>query len=932
MGPGRVNAHGAPAGAHNPHANTQFTRRERDFHERRGTITLRVVMRRGSPDVTDDLVAGDELKALRHVATLVAEGVPPEDLFAVVAEEIARVVGVPMVSVARFDRDGSAVGCARYSSIDSIFRVGDRWILEGPSVVRLVRDTGKAARIDDYSSLEGPIAEEHRRSGIRSTVGSPIVVGGRLWGAVIVSTTESEPLPDGTEARLADFTELIATAIANAETREALARLVDEQAAMGRLATLAMREIAIAEIFSAMSDELDELFDAGAAVLRFEDDPPACEFVGISHRVDIPIGTRWEFEDGMASAEVHRTGGAARVDAKDWWSARGPVASTAQRLGVVSTVASPIVVEGRRWGALTITSTERLLPVDTEARLEQFSAFVATAISSADSRDALAQLAGEQAALRRVATLVAQEVGPVDICSSVSKEVAGLFAVEQAAVWRFDPDGQSTRVGIAKEFDGATIGSRSALSNATVVATVRETGRSARVDNPDWSVVEAVRAFAPHRDIKSRVASPIIVEGRVWGAIGVTSPDVLPRGSEQRLEKFTELVATAIANGEARTALAHLGDEQAALLRVATLVAQGAPPTEIFTAVSVELDRLFGLDRANVGRFDPSGPAFVVVGAAEHDERIPLGSRWEINDLYAASRVFRTGRSARVDEHDLAAAGGPVAEWLISQGILVQLCSPITVEGHFWGVLSLTAREPLPDDAEERLEKFSALIATAIANAENKAELGASRRRLVTASDDARRRIERDLHDGTQQRLVALGLALRAATADVPEDRPAVRSELSRVAAGLADAVVELQELSRGIHPAILSKGGLGPALRTLARRSPIPVELDISMDERLPEPIEVGAYYAASEALANAAKHSRASFVELSLTHEDGRVVLRIRDDGVGGADPAGGSGLMGLTDRVEALDGTMRVSSAPGDGTTITVELPLASTPSPG
>ena len=211
--------------------------------------------------------------------------------------------------------------------------------------------------------------------------------------------------------------------------------------------------------------------------------------------------------------------------------------------------------------------------------------------------------------------------------------------------------------------------------------------------------------------------------------------------------------------------------------------------------------------------------------------------------------------------------------------------------------------------------KFTDLVATAIANAEGKSELAASRRRIVAASDQARRRIERDLHDGTQQRLVALGLAVRAAEADVPREREGLRDELSRVAQGLADAVEDLQEISRGIHPPILSKGGLGPALQALAHRSPIPVDLEITTDERLAEGIEVAAYFVASEALANAAKHSQASHIDVALEQRDGSLVLSVRDDGVGGADSGRGSGLVGLDDRVEALGGSLRVDSRPGE-----------------
>jgi signal transduction histidine kinase len=360
---------------------------------------------------------------------------------------------------------------------------------------------------------------------------------------------------------------------------------------------------------------------------------------------------------------------------------------------------------------------------------------------------------------------------------------------------------------------------------------------------------------------------------------------------------------------------------------VATLVAQGVPPVEVFSAVSEEVAPLFGSDTAGVGRFDHDGPAIVFVGVSKNVEGvIPIGTRWQLDDALASAEVYRTGRPARADTVDWSAVSGPAAPAGRRLGLTSTVASPITVEGRLWGAIVVaTQDEPLPLDIEGRLEKFTEIVATAIANADSRSELAASRRRIVAASDEARRRIERDLHDGTQQRLVSVGLAVRAAEANVPPDRDDLRAELSRIARGLVDAVAELQELSRGIHPAILSQGGLGPALRTLARRSAIPVELDVTTDARFPEPIEVAAYYVASEALANATKHAHASHVEVSLATRNGRLRLSIGDDGVGGADPARGSGLVGLTDRVEALGGSIQVRSDVGDGTQITAELPL-------
>ena len=197
----------------------------------------------------------------------------------------------------------------------------------------------------------------------------------------------------------------------------------------------------------------------------------------------------------------------------------------------------------------------------------------------------------------------------------------------------------------------------------------------------------------------------------------------------------------------------------------------------------------------------------------------------------------------------------------------------------------------------------------------SRAELTSSRARVVAAADEARRRIERDLHDGTQQRLLSLALELRAAEAHVPPGLPGLKAQLSRVAQGLAEVVEDLQEISRGIHPAVLSKGGLGPAIKALARRSVVPVELHLRTDRRLPERIEVAAYYVVSEALTNAAKHSHASVVQVEVEATDAVLRLAVSDDGVGGADPVRGSGLIGLQDRMEAIGGTSRSPAHPGE-----------------
>ncbi|MFJ2832308.1 PAS domain S-box protein [Streptomyces sp. NPDC087263] len=374
----------------------------------------------------------------------------------------------------------------------------------------------------------------------------------------------------------------------------------------------------------------------------------------------------------------------------------------------------------------------------------------------------------------------------------------------------------------------------------------------------------------------------------------------------------------------AESELRRLAGEQAALRRVATLVARGVPPAEVFAAVAVEGERLLDAQATTIGRLEPDGAMAIVASSGSARDLLPVGSRLKLESGLALTMVVRTGRPARVD--DFSHVSESVERRAQHLGIRSSVAVPIMVGGALWGAIGAgTDREQFPADAEQRMTDFTELLATAIANADSRAELAASRRRIVAASDAARRRIERDLHDGTQQQLVSLVLDVRAEEANIPPERHDLRVSLSRFATGLAAAIDDLQEISRGIHPAILSAGGLGPALRTLARRSAIPVELDVTTKARLPEPIEVAAYFVASEALANATKHARASHIEVSLALHEAGLMLSIRDDGVGGADSSRGSGLVGLQDRVEALGGTIRIDSPDGGGTSLVVTLPF-------
>jgi len=260
-------------------------------------------------------------------------------------------------------------------------------------------------------------------------------------------------------------------------------------------------------------------------------------------------------------------------------------------------------------------------------------------------------------------------------------------------------------------------------------------------------------------------------------------------------------------------------------------------------------------------------------------------------------------------------------------GIRSSVATPIIVEGHVWGGIVASKRQGLlPPDAEQRMLNFTEIVATAIANADSRSELAASRARIVAASDQARRQVERDLHDGVQQRLVSLALEVRAAQSALPPADTEDRAELSGVVDGLNSALEEVREIARGLHPAILSAGGLGPALRTLARRAPLPVALDLQVEDELSDGVEVAAYYAVSELVTNTAKHAQALSMDVAVTSVDGVLRIVARDDGIGGADPARGSGLIGLRDRIETLGGTFSVRSPRGEGTTAEVALPLS------
>ena len=395
------------------------------------------------------------------------------------------------------------------------------------------------------------------------------------------------------------------------------------------------------------------------------------------------------------------------------------------------------------------------------------------------------------------------------------------------------------------------------------------------------------------------------------------------------------LLTSALANlARARAVVAEraaeqarlLAEQQAALRRVATLVARGVSPAEVFAAVAAEMAGCLDVPVADIFRYEPDGAATVVASySTPPAPLLQLGARLTPEGDSIAAMVLRTGHPARVDS--VENAGGSLAARLPEPGIRSRVGAPIVVDEGLWGlaVIGSMRPDPLPLDTDQRVCDFAELVATALANAATRAELIASRARIVAAADDARRRLERDLHDGAQQRLVSLGLQARMVESCVPPDQTDLKRQLSDLACSLTGVTTELQEISRGIHPAILSEGGLGPALKSLGRRAAVSVNFDVAIERRLPDAVEIAAYYVVAEALTNAAKHAQASQVSLRAETIDAALRLSIQDDGIGGADARKGSGLVGLKDRVETVGGQFRVTSPPGSGTLLQITVPL-------
>jgi PAS domain S-box-containing protein len=725
-----------------------------------------------------------------------------------------------------------------------------------------------------------------------------------------------------------------------------LRRLADEQEALRRVATLVADEAAPDVIFASVAEEIARILMADrCAVGRFEaDDSMTVVAYWSNEEPKVPVGARIGLQGDGVTAAVRESRRPILIDDHEAFS--GPLIDYARTLGSLprSTVAAPIFVEGRVWGSIFASTMTVEIASGTESRVADFAELVATAIANAEARDSLRRLVDEQAALRRVATLVAAGIQPEDLFSAVSEEVARLFTADGAGVGRFEPDGSGVVVvGVSQSLRSIPLGSRQDLDASITAGEVYRTGRTVRKDvrRDDIGDADALGEMAQRvlaLGFFSTVAAPILVEGQLWGLVTASSTHTtMPPDTEKRVESFCELVATAIATAESRTELAAseararaLANEQAALRRVATLVAQGVSPDELFSAVAHEVGGIIDIPVVAVNRYEADG-TFTILGIAG-ETSFTVGSRWPVEEEGIAGMILATGGPSRVD--DYSTMPGQLGEAVREDLVVSTLGVPVVVEGSIWGFMIAAAKpgRPIPADTEERLARFTELVATAVSNATTRSELIASRARIVAAGDEARRRIERNLHDGTQQRLIALGLDVQTVLDSFPTDQQGAQSGLERIRHDLEAVLEDVREFSRGLHPALLSQAGLGASLRALARKSSIPVRLDVSVSERPSESTETAVYYVISEALANAAKHSRASEISVVLTTSRSEIRATIEDDGRGGAEASAGSGLVGLIDRVEALGGRFALDSPPGHGTRMSIKMPLIAEPLDG
>jgi signal transduction histidine kinase len=522
--------------------------------------------------------------------------------------------------------------------------------------------------------------------------------------------------------------------------------------------------------------------------------------------------------------------------------------------------------------------------------------------------------ASDHAALGRVAALVARGAAEEVLFAAAAEEIGRLVGADRSWLVRFDRD---AAVVVATHGGEAPADERWPLTRD--LRRLRDAGQGLRFvltseyeRFPEQMVADGLR---------HAVGVPIVVNGRVWGAAiaAVHRDEPFPKDTEPRMTLLARLLATPLAGaGHHQVDVERLAEEQASLRRVAALVERGVEPEEFFAAVATEAATLMGRP-ASLLKYEEDG---VYTMRAMSDGPLGVGMRVVYDPGCIAWRVKRSGTCERIDDY----AEVPTAKFAHEIGLHAIVGAPINVDGELWGAIcSLSFDGPCPVGTEVTLAQFASLSAAALANASTRTELTASRARVVAAADESRRRLQRDVHDGAQQRLVQTVLTLKLAREALDEESGEGFELIDEALRQAEQATTELREVVRGILPAALARGGLEAGVRSLVADLPVPVDIDIAVP-RLEPTIETTAYFVIAEALTNVVKHAHATHARVTAAIDGDAVEITVRDDGVGGADPAGGSGLVGLRDRVAARDGTLEVHSAPGDGTSLRVRLPAS------
>ncbi len=867
--------------------------------------------------------ANDELRErarekseLLRVAEIAAGGADPVEVFAAVVRSASAVLNGQLTTLMRFVDDQVADVLAFSGA--GIAASGERLVIDPDSVAAQVMRTGRPARIDNYREAPGNhFAKEI--ANLHASAGVPISVDGQLWG-MLAATSMDGPLPADVESRMSQFAGTVATAVAGAQARAELRALADKQVALRRVAEVIARGAREEQIYDAVCVEAAGIIDEAVTLIRFHQSR-SYEVVGSggdaaalpSHATVPAVGTHVDFapdDDGLVSQilRTRRPARAERFTEPEDASGQAEPPDHYHLRGLTSGVGVPIIVGDRLWGVLSAHAAGRRVLTTAEQSLQQFGGLMAAAVANAEARGRLTEFAAEQVALRRIAELAAQDAPTEQVLHAVAVEASSLAGVEFGMVLQYERLGANRVVALNGAPDNFAVGMRAPGTGDSAVLRVWDTRRAARVD--DLGKMSGLWPRLAHqRGFKASAGVPIVIHGRLWGALIVCGRGgPVPPPVEEHLSNFAELAATAISAAHARHELRLLADEQAAVRRVAELVARSAPLQQIFDAVAAETSSLLGNVATSVLRYEEEQQDVAVVMAG--GGLTPVGSHLPVphdplGDLSAIERaVVLAGFAAGTEV-------GAVAV-------------PVTVEGQVWGVLAVAAPSALlPPGSDERLTPFAELTAVAILNAENKSKLTASRARVIATADETRRRVQRDVHDGAQQRLVHTIIVLKMAR-DAAQAGVVPADLLDEALTNAERASRELRDIVRGILPAALTRGGLRSGLDSLLVDLALPVELRVSAP-RLSPPIETTAYFIVAEAITNVVKHAHANRATVDITVRGTTLVIEVRDDGRGGADARDGTGLTGLLDRVEAANGTLTVTSRPGAGTVVRATLPL-------